>query len=52
MSYPADIKYTKEHEWVRVESDTDSSFRHDGSNNSDRGCDDLYGFAAVKNHYS
>tara|TARA_B100001013_G_scaffold200468_1_gene121418 strand:- start:115 stop:501 length:387 start_codon:yes stop_codon:yes gene_type:complete len=23
MSYPADIKYTKEHEWVRVESDTE-----------------------------
>jgi glycine cleavage system H protein len=22
MSYPADLKYTKEHEWVRVESDT------------------------------
>ena len=23
MSYPPDIKYTKEHEWVRVESDTE-----------------------------
>ena len=23
MSYPADIKYTKEHEWVRVESGTE-----------------------------
>ena len=22
MTYPADLKYTKEHEWVRVESDT------------------------------
>lgn len=22
MSYPADLKYTKEHEWVRVEGDT------------------------------
>lgn len=22
MSYPADLKYTKEHEWIRVEGDT------------------------------
>ena len=22
MSYPADLKYTKEHEWVRLEGDT------------------------------
>lgn len=22
MSYPADLKYTKEHEWVRVDGDT------------------------------
>jgi glycine cleavage system H protein len=22
MSYPADLKYTKEHEWLRVEGDT------------------------------
>lgn len=22
MSYPADLKYSKEHEWVRIESDT------------------------------
>ena len=22
MSYPADLKYTKEHEWIRIEGDT------------------------------
>ena len=22
MSYPADLKYTKEHEWLRIEGDT------------------------------
>jgi len=22
MSYPADLKYTKSHEWIRIESDT------------------------------
>ena len=22
MAYPSDLKYTKEHEWIRVEGDT------------------------------
>ena len=28
MSYPADLKYTKEHEWIRVDGDTGADRHH------------------------